>query len=302
MPGPVLELGHGLFGLPQHFPDIDAWRERLVPAAIRVMERGPRSRQWLAAELHAELCDEAALPGWLTPWHLGSLLHRSGKVRSLGHMRFALGSKGRPRLILRDELVRILRARGGPMMRGELLADLRQRTGARPSTVDLLLRAAPFMRLDRRCYGLLDRDLPGPRKARAQAGDHVAALLEQRGRGLAAIPLQAALAGRSPVYARWTPEMCLSALRGDPRFRQSVSGAVGLSSWEDVRVPSREDLLRAALDKGGGRVRVAAMVRRIVAVYGEPPGKGWRWNMVAKAGARVKNGWIERRTEEGSGA
>jgi hypothetical protein len=300
MPGEVLQLGDSVFGLPRHFPSYETWRELLVPAAIRVMERGAPGRQWLAKELRQRVGEELEIPAWLTAWHLGSLLLRSGKLRALGYHRFTLpgGSEGEGRVSIHGELVRLLRARGAPMMRGELVEDLRRRTGASDETIALSLKTLPIIRIERRCYGLVDRDLPGRARAAAKAADHLAGILAERGRGLGAGALPEVLAGLSPAHARWTPAMCLSALRGDARFTQSAAGVVGLSRWESVRLASREELARECLQRGRGRVRLETLKRRIEAVYGETPSQKQIWALAWNIRASVGKGWLSLREVE----
>jgi hypothetical protein len=295
LPSEALVLGRGLVGLERHFPNFAAWMERLVPAAIRVMERSPPERQWHPRELREALREELRIPKWLTHWHIGTLLRRSGKVRCMGRMTFVLPSApdGQPVIVVRYELVRVLRAHGGPMPRAELVAELRRRISADANMIHVYLSRPPFLRCDQSRYGLLERDLPGGKKALTKAADHMAALLGRRGRGLATAELRAELRLLGSVYAGWTREMCVSALGSDDRFRRSAVGALGLSSWESVRIPSRRELVRQCLDKGGGRASVAAVQRRINAYYGEAPARA-RIAMIAKrVGAELRGKWLE---------
>jgi hypothetical protein len=196
-----------------------------------------------------------------------------------------------------EELVRILRERGSPMMRGELVGELLRLTSASARALDKALHRAPFMRLEPNCYGLTDRDLPGRAKAAAKAADHVAALLAQRGSGLGAGPLHAALTGLSPTHARWTREMCLTALRGDPRLVQSAAGAVGLATWRGVRLPPREEVARECL-RGRGRVLLSTLKQRMEEIYGEPPTQRQIWAVASRLGASVSGGWLKRHKAE----
>ena len=86
----LLYFGRGLAGVERHFPDFSAWKKRLVPRVIRVMQGAPPDRRWHARELRAELVRQLPLPEWLTFWHLGSLLRRSARVRFAGLWTFWL--------------------------------------------------------------------------------------------------------------------------------------------------------------------------------------------------------------------
>jgi hypothetical protein len=296
VPDEVLLFGSHQIGLERHFPDFASWMERLVPAAIQVMEREGPERQWLAGELLDELREPHDVPEWLTEWHLGGLLRKSGQVRYLGRLRVALldAADDRGRLQFHDELLRILREHGEPMAREDLIAELRKRTSIRELTVRQCLTRHRFLRCGGDRIGLIERDLPGGADALAAAASHAAALLEQRGRGVGAAELQAEVVRLSPDHARWTTDMCLSVLRSDARFRLSNAGAVGLASWESVRVPTRMELVRQCIEEAGGRVRVEVVRRRIRAFYGEAPDRMRIGMMANRFGAGLRGDWIER--------
>lgn len=237
----LLFFDRGLVGLEQHFPDFRAWVERVTPPIWEVMQREAPERQWLSTELLEEAREAAPLPDWLGHWHLASLLRRSERFRYLGRNRFALynAPDERGRIRYSDELSRILREHGGPMRRDDLMSELRKKTSAPEMTIATYLARPPFLRVDSERIGLLERDLPGGAPALAHALEHVAGVLEDRQRGLGSGQLQAQVSRLSPEHAQWTEEMCLSVLRGDPRFKQNGVGAVGLSAWGNVRVPAR---------------------------------------------------------------
>ncbi|WP_437737337.1 UvrD-helicase domain-containing protein [Sorangium sp. So ce1335] len=296
IPDEVLFFGRGLVGLERHFPDFGVWMDRLVPAAIRIMEREAPERQWLASELLEELREELDIPEWLTQWHLGSLLRRSDRVRYLGRLRVALpvAPEGQGRLLFHDELVRILRERGAPMSREELATALRRKTSVNELTLTQCLARPQFLKCGEGRVGLIDRDLPGGAEALAEAVEHAAALLERRQRGLGSAQLLVELTRLSPAHAHWNAEMCLSVLRGDSRFRLSQAGAVGLSSWESVRVPTRTELLQQCLEEAGGRVSIDAVQRRIEAYYGEMPERASLGSMAVRWGASLQGDWVVR--------
>jgi hypothetical protein len=295
MPDEALWLGRGLIGLSQHFPDFATWMARLVPAAIRVMERDGPKRQWRADELREALREEAGLPDWLTEWHLASLLRRSGNVRYLGRNRVALLDVPglEERVQFRAGLLRILRERGRAMTRAELVGELHRKTGVKELRILQYLAHPEFLRVDADRYGLVERDLPGGLEALAKATDHVASLLERRQRGLGVRPICDQVKRLGRLHARWTPELCGCLLRRDARFRVAMSGAVGLSSWESVRLPTRVELVRQCLEAAGGRVRVEAVQRQIEADYGRAPNRVQIGGMANLLGAALWGDWLE---------
>jgi hypothetical protein len=300
LPEDALLLGHGLYGLTRHFPEWATWMERLVPAAVRLMEQDAPERQWLASELRAELLEQIEIPAWLTDYHLSALLRRSGKVRYLGRHRVSVldAPEGGARVHFHDELLRILRDRSAPMPRQELVAELRRKTDAKEQTIALCLTRPQFLRCSEDLVGLMERDLPGGTEALAEATEHVAALLERRAKGLGTGQLWLEVVRLGSVYAQWTPEMCLSVVRGDARFRLSQSGAVGLASWESVRVPTRLELVGQCLDEGEGKVSVEAVQRRIEAHYGEAPDRLRVAALGNRFGAVLNGEWLVREPKE----
>lgn len=299
MPDEVLFLDRGVVGLEQHFPDFRGWMERLAPPALAVLQCEPPERQWLANEILEELRDSVDLPEWLDHWHLAALLRRSGRLRYLGRNRFALldAPDEQGRIQYRAELARILREHGEPMVREQVIAELGKRTTAIPSSIISQLARPPFLICDADRVGLLDRDLPGGADALIQMLEHVAGLLERRDRGLGAAQIKIEVSRLSQAHAEWSVEMCMSVLRADPRFRLSQSGAVGLSQWESVRVPSRAEIVRQCLEESEGRVSVEAVQRRIEAYYGELPDRIQIGAMANRFGAVLRGNWLERNAE-----
>lgn len=295
IPEEIIYFDAGLIGLEQHFPDFRAWMERLVPRSIDIMQTEPPERQWLANEILEDLHESMELPEWMSAWHLAALLRKSGRVRYLGRNRFGLleSPDERGRIHYHEELTRILREHGEPMSRDDLIAKLSKKTTARPATVAMFLARPPFIAYDADRIGLGDRDLPGGAEAMAEALEHVAQVLERRNRGLGAAQVKMELSRLSQVHASWSLEMCMSVLRGDPRFRFSQSGGVGLSQWETVGVPTRADIVKECLEKSGGRVTVEAVQLRIEAYYGSAPERLAIGQLANRFGAVLRGDWLE---------
>ncbi len=298
VPAEILHIGPDLVGVPKHFPRFSEWKRRLVPIAIGVMGRRAPGRRWSHLDLFEAVRGEAELPEWLDAWHLGALLRHSGRLREAGFGFLALPdgpAEAKKPPSLHDDVLAIVREHGAPIPVGVLRVQLAERTSFPPAMLSIHLGQPPFVWCDADHIGLVDRDLPGGEKARAQAVEHVVATLERRGRGLAVGELHADIAPLSRVHARWTRQMCLTALKGDLRFRFSTAGGVGLVVWESPRVPSRGDLLRQCLDAGGGRAKVSAIARKIAAHYGETPSDERVGAMAYNLDALKHGDWIERR-------
>lgn len=228
-PAEVIHFGHALVGVERHFPDLSAWGARLVPAAVRWMDEGPPERQVHAGELLEALRDEMAIPAWLTDGHLALLLERHRAARSLGHLRFVSLSapEDTRRLSGLDLAARILRAHGEPMADQTLLEAMAQEMSVMPGIIQQLAGVHPFLRFPGQRLGLVDRDLPGGDAARAHALDHLARRLTRRA-PLDHQELALEVNGLSPDHARWTPSMCLAAVRSDARFHITHVNGVGV--------------------------------------------------------------------------
>lgn len=290
----MIRFGFNLVGLAHHFPDMAAWSERLVPPAVRWMERQPE-RQWHAGELLEALREQVALPAWLDDWHLAALLQHSGKVLRLGRRRFSLPSSAdTKRVFFRDRVVRLLLDHGRPMPHAELREALALETSITRSTLRVLASHPPFLLCSGERIGLIDRHLPGGEPARAAAVEHVVGLLQRRGHGLTEVELAHRLRRLSAEHKQWCGPMCLSVMRTDARFRLARSGGVGLSTWESARVPSQAEILAACLDEGGGRAKIEVVKERVAARHGIRLGRMAVYCLARQVGAILEWDWVIR--------
>lgn len=296
LPDEVFLFGRGLVGLEKHFPNYQSYKALLAPRAIAVMRENGPERQWSCAELLESLREDIDLPDWLTHWHLGAILRRSEGIEYLGRLRVALPGVADEsgRIYVHVALERILTEAGHPLPYDTLVARLRAKTDANDLTVIGRLHRPPFLKVDKAEWGLLGRDLPGGVEAMAEALDHLEGLLERRQRGLSSVFVHREVTQLSPQHGLWTIEMCLSVTRGDPRFRLSISGNLGLSSWESVRVPTRAELVQTAIDASNGRVSTEAVCERIAAHYGTRPDRVALATWASRFGARLDGDWIVR--------
>jgi hypothetical protein len=302
-PEEIVRFGESRIGLRQHIPDFDAWRARLVPRAVQIVRDVDPERQWSCTELHDELREEFALPEWLNPFVLAALIKAGTELTYLGRLRVVLpGSKDNADRIYVHELIeQLLRDAAEPLSKDELVTRIRARIGITDLAISQALTRPQFVRVDLDRIGLLDRDVPGGQPAVDEARDEIAAILERRGRGLSMFHVHEELARLSAVHAEWNQEVSYSVLHGDPRFRFSQSGAVGLASWESTRVPTRLELVRSALEESGGRVSVEAITARVEAHYGDSITRAALAGIAAQLGAGVAGEWIARRSEPESG-
>jgi hypothetical protein len=296
LPDEVMYFRRGYIGLVQHFPDFDRWRERLVPAAERlILELGPE-RQWHCGEVLEELRETNDIPDWITPFGLGALLKTSQVLRYLGRLRVAcVGAVDNDRRVyVHDAVTQILEEAGGPLPRTVLLDRLRERLGMAENGVHVLLRPM-FVRVDAVRIGLLSRDVPGGDAAIALAAEHMERILEHRGYGMSQVHACREVSSLSASHAQWSPELTLSVLRADGRFRSSRSGALGLASWESTRVPTRLELVRQALDAHDQRVSVEEVLSVIESVHGERPSRATLAGLAFSLGASLSGEWLVRR-------
>lgn len=294
IPEEALYFEQGVVRLEAHFPDFRAWVSRLAPPTVEVMQREPPDREWAAQELFLELREAMAVPAWLNAWSLASILRRSGQARYLGLNRFSVLERpdDKERVRWCEAMARVLRERGAPTARGELVAELQKKATTFMTTVTVYLARPPFVSCGAGRVGLLERDLPGGAAAMAEALDHLFGVLERSGRGLGPSMVKAEVARLSESHSAWPVEMCLSVARSDPRFRQSKRGVVGLSRWEGVRVPARAEIVEQCLREAGGRVSVEAVQQRIQFYYGAATDRREVGRMANELGAVMREGWL----------
>ncbi len=293
-PSEVLYFDRGLIGLEQHFPDFEEWKAKVVPVTVGIMEATNPERQYSCLELINDVRDAIELPDWMNHWHLASLLRRSSEVQYLGRLRVVLPGVAEEggRVKVREHFVQILREAGAPLGTDELLETAAKSIDFQDLHARASLMKPPFVRIDSETVGLVERDLPGGADAIAEATEQLEAVLQRRGRGLTAHQVRSEVATLSAAHTQWTQDMCLSVIRGDPTFRLSRSGNVGLSEWDTVNVPTRVELFKKSLEEGGGRVTIEAVQTRIEAIYGaRPPRSDLGW-MAFNAGAKLEGDWV----------
>lgn len=265
-PDEVFYFERGVVGLETHFPDYPKWKVELIPVCVQIMERDPR--QWRVPDLFDAVREEVPLPEWFGHWNLAEILRRSPEdVCYLGRLRVTLhGLKDKERVHFSALAQQILEEHGGPLSQDELMERMKRETTIAPMSLRLMVIQAPFVEVDEARIGLLRRDVPGGREAIARFGDALFAELERSGRGLSVGGLTDFISNLGGCYSLWTVPMARGVARMDPRFQLARrGGGVGLTEWEDVRVPSRVDLVRKCVEEYGGRAPIAEVLARLQA-------------------------------------
>jgi hypothetical protein len=295
LPDEVLYFKRGVIGLKRHFPDFDVWMERLVPAALEVMQERPAGRQWLVPEIHDALLERGLIPDWLGHWHLASLLRLSGRVEYLGRLRVSLKDSGQEQRLQYEELLeQTLEDAGGPLDFNELVARVRVRTDISEGGASSTVLTAPFVRLDDSRIGLVERDIAGGPQAVAAAIEAVIQALNESQQGLT--PHQATLLVKSlsATHATWTPQLVTSLLRSEASLRIDRSRNIGLDEWDDVRCPTRPEFIRREVQRAGGTLSLAELNARMANFYGRAPDRSSLGVLVAQLGFELLGDHVSR--------
>ena len=271
LPEEVLYFKRGVVGMQRHFPDFDTWMQELVPACIQILETRAAGRQWLVPDLHEELQAKGVVPEWLGHWHLASLLRRSEQVEYLGRLRVALRGSADQRLQFEDVFVQLLQEAGGPLDVEALMERARQVTDVRQATADLMLKEAPFVRLDQHRAGLVERDIPGGPEAVAEAVAAVTDHLMRTEKGLTPFQATELIGQLSEVHRTWPLPLVKSVLRSETTLRIDRSKNIGLSDWDDARCPARGEFMRREVLRAGGTVAVEQLCQQMRTMYGAAP-------------------------------
>ena len=295
-PDELIYVERGVVTLPECVPDFDKWRKRLVPLCAAIMRNDERERQWSVVELLDEIRQSARVPDWLGHWHLAGMLKKSEEVNYLGRLRVALPDHeaSEERIHIEPLLVRLLTDAKAPVPIQELLVFAREQTSVADLTYNMMVKRPPFVQVDEQRIGLIERDVPGGAEAIAEFEDALADALAKRQSGMSPTALTHFLTGTSETHKTWSWWMARSIVRGDDRFRLSQSGAVGLSEWDDVRVPTRAEILLACLNEDDGRTSVAKIQRHITELYGRCPSRTQVGLLANGLGARMNGPAVSR--------
>lgn len=258
-PDEVIFVGRRMVALPRHVPGFAEWMPRLIPGCIEIMAGGDPARQWAAAELIRALADRMEVPAWLAPGHLAAMVRIDGRLRYLGRMYVALGHDDAPsdRTYLVDLLVEILQEHGGPLTRAELLAAVRCRASCRALSFQGTILHAPFVPLDERRVGLIERDVPGGHTAMEAAAAILEDALKRTHRALFPREALRAVQALGGDHASWTTSMISAAARNSPALVVNFAGSIGPAGTPADQLPTRQSTVRELLAASHGRVDLA---------------------------------------------
>lgn len=288
LPDEVLHFKRGYVGLKRHFPDFDGWSQRLVPAALEVMQERPAGRQWLVPEVHDALRERGLLPDWLGHWHLASLLRLSGQIDYLGRLRVALKDSGQEARLQYVELLQgVLESAGAPITFDELVARARLQSDIPEASATLRVAAAPFVRVDDLRIGLVERDIPGGPQAVAAAVEAVVRALTETQIGLTPHQATVLVNKLSEVHATWTRQLVTSVLRNESTIRIDRTKNIGLDEWDDSRCPTRPEYMRREVQQAGGRLALPKLYASMDAFYGRAPDRGSLGAMAQQVGLTI---------------
>jgi hypothetical protein len=219
--------GRGRWGQSRHFGLSDANRSALIRAVEALMSRQPE-RQWHVDELLAEISTRLTAPSPLDKYTINFALESSKLVVSKGRFVWAFTSHSdRARIDVGDACEQLVRERGRPMTRAELVAALSKLRGLGQflniTAKNQLLRTSPGT------WGLLERDFGLTSQQAADLVERLHAILAEATRPLDKSGLRGFLerehANRLTIY------MLLSLAQRDARFWVQRGHRLGLSSW-----------------------------------------------------------------------
>lgn len=234
-------LGRGTYGLRKHVPLSDAEIEKVAEMAFEIVADQADGRQWHTSELVSELQEiDGTLSERLDKYGLNVALQLKSPLKYLGRLVWVLPEADEQhRVDLRDAVIGILDAAGGPLSTGEVNKRLSEFRGVN-STFQIWNRD-PVLRVGRGLWGLNDRDLAVKRDQQTALIDQVFSVLRKKGSGIHLDEVK--------QYIDFAPAMNAEAIFSVAALDQRIAIGVGrfayLKEWGD----SRRVTLKAALDR-----------------------------------------------------
>jgi hypothetical protein len=260
-------LGRGTYGLERHLPLGNADLRLLGEQAEELVWEGPSERQWHVSEILTDLIEggsAAALQ--VDKYILDVALQKSSGLRRFGRMIWAqqnVDASNTARIDVRQAIVAVVQQAGRPLRAAEIKQRLVAIRGVNEhfqiSAADPLLRVAPGL------WGLNDRDLAIKRADQPALIEKINDTLEQRGAGIHATEIAAALGNLNSGEITAT---CLYGLvASDPRMQTNTAQYLYLTKWGGPRRESLADAvnktLRSAVEPLSFSQIVFAVERRI---------------------------------------
>ncbi|MBL8683599.1 MAG: hypothetical protein JNK05_30795 [Myxococcales bacterium] len=278
-PDELVFIERGVVWVRERLDGFDSYVRPVSEVCVAHMRAHGPERQWSCAELAPVVqASNTPLPPWFGQWPLAALLRRGERMRYLGRGVVALPDVVGDRLYIHELLVSTLREADGPLALDVLAQRARAKRAIAPLHLAVTLRKMPFVRVAQGTVGLWDRDVAGDDTHVTRANDLVFQWLSASGVGLAAARALDRLALVDPFYNQWNTDILRSAWLRDDRLQTNVAATVGLSEWEDTRVPTRKAIIESALAPGVNRVSIDSIIEQIQRVHGESPTRnaiGW---------------------------
>ncbi len=234
-------LGRGTYGLRKHVPLSDAEIEKVAEMAFDIVADQVDGRQWHASELVSELQElDGALSGRLDKYGLNFALQMKSPLKYLGRLVWVLPEADEQhRVDLRDAVIGILDAAGGPLSTGEINKRLSEFRGVN-STFQIWNRD-PVLRVGRGLWGLNDRDLVVKRDQQPALVDGVFSALWKKGAGIHLDEVK--------QYIDCSPSMDAEAIFSIAALDDRIAIGVGRFAYLKEWGGSRRVTLKAALDR-----------------------------------------------------
>jgi hypothetical protein len=283
----VVFVSSGLITVAERIPDWSRWQRRLPPIVRDIIERHGPDRQWTTHELMPLLAEQAKLPPWCNDWTLASILRDATEVRYLGRNVVGLPEAAEDRLHLREAVIGILQAAGGPLDEEDLRTRLSAVRGLAEHTWLILRVRKPVVLFEDDRVGLQPRDVPGGEEAVERATSALFEWLDARQTGARSAELRSFLAALGEPFGAWDLRLLRSVARHDGRFRAAPGGSLGLAEWDSTRAPSQTEILAELLEKHDGVVPIGIVAAALPTSTGEPLARNRIVTLAATIGARV---------------
>ena len=233
-------LGRGTYGLRKHVPLSDDEIAKVAEMASEIVADQAVGRQWHTSELVSELQEiDGAQSERIDKYGLNVALQMKSSLKYLGRLVWVLPEADEQhRVDLRDAVIGILDAAGGPLSTGEINKRLSEFRGVNGTFQ--IWNHDPVLRVGRGLWGLNDRDLIVKRGQQAALIDNVFSALRKKGSGIHLDEVKQYIDCALPMDA----EAVFSVAALDDRIAIGVGRFAYLKEWGG----SRRVTLKAALD------------------------------------------------------
>lgn len=222
--------GRGTWGQSRHFALSPEARKILVDEAEGIARSGQPGRQWHLDELLVQIAERSLVAPTVDKYTLNFALETSEVLVPKGRLVWALKSHAnRERIDVREACEQLIKERGRPMSRAELVSALKQHRGL--GQYLCITPRSGLLRVSPGTWGLLGRDF-------GLTEDQADSLLERlydavasAGQTLHETELRTFLQGED--MGRLSPYMLLSLAQRDPRVWLQRGRSLSLAAWRN---------------------------------------------------------------------